>query len=487
MKIHLIAICGTGMGSFAGILQRAGHEVRGSDENIYPPMSELLRDWNIPIFSGFRPENLDWSPDLVIIGNVIRRVNPEAQAAITRGIPYQSFPQAMGEMFLSDKHSIVVAGTHGKTTTSAMTAWLLECAGKKPGFLIGGALRNFPESFREAGNKPAGAEPDIHQVGLLGEAARFFVIEGDEYDTAFFDKGPKFLHYRPKTAIITSIEHDHADIYPNVEAVAASFEKLSKIMPSAGLLMVARGAPGEEYLERVSQMAPCRVLRYGVGVDADFRGDIERESASGVTFSLRGPTQRYGSFTLTVPGRHNVANAVAALGVAISHGCDVELLREGLPRFLGARRRQEEKFSARGVLVVDDFAHHPTAVHETLRALSAKYQGRRLWALFEPRSATCRRNILEPRYVDAFDLADVVVITYAHRSEEFPPEERFDSERLIRNISAKGKRAHYLATPDAIADFVAANALDGDVVILMSNGSFGGLAKKLEEKLSKNE
>jgi UDP-N-acetylmuramate: L-alanyl-gamma-D-glutamyl-meso-diaminopimelate ligase len=467
LKIHLIAICGTGMGSFAGILQKSGHEVRGSDENVYPPMSDMLKAWNIPVMQGFSPSNLDWGPDLVIIGNVIKRTNPEAQEVMKRGLSYQSFPQSMGEMFLEGRHSIVVAGTHGKTTTSAMSAWLLECAKKSPGFLIGGVLRNFTESFRDT------------------EVGKPFVIEGDEYDTAFFDKGPKFLHYRPKTAIVTSIEHDHADIYPNVEAVAESFRKLVKIIPKEGSLFVAKGAPGETYLDEISRLAACRVYRYGVAIDADWRSDIIREAPEGITFSLKGPTQSYGEFFLPVPGRHNLSNVTAALGVAISQGCDLELLRAGLTQFLGVKRRQEERFEVDGVLVVDDFAHHPTAVSETLKALKNKYPGRRLWAVFEPRSATCRRNVLEPLYVPAFDLADEIVLTYAHRSEEFSIEERFDSARLVRNIAARGKSAHYLASPDEIAEFLVKEAKAKDVVIIMSNGGFGGLHVKLQERLQK--
>jgi UDP-N-acetylmuramate: L-alanyl-gamma-D-glutamyl-meso-diaminopimelate ligase len=465
VKIHLIAICGTGMGSFAGILQKAGHEVRGSDENIYPPMSDTLNTWNIPIMQGFRPENLDWNPDLVIIGNVIKETNPEAQAALARCIPYQSFPQSMGETFLEGRRALVVAGTHGKTTTCAMTAWLLESAKKVPGFLIGGVLRNFPESFRDT------------------DPGNPFVIEGDEYDTAFFDKGPKFLHYRPKVGVVTSIEHDHADIYADVEAVAASFRKLVKIVPKEGALFVAKGAPGEKYLDEISDLAACKVYRYGVGIAADWRTELLREASEGSTFSLRGPEISYGEFFLPVPGRHNVANATVALAVAISEGCQVELVRAGLRGFLGVKRRQEERFEIDGVLVVDDFAHHPTAVAETLRALRTKYQGRKLWAIFEPRSATCRRNVLEPLYVSAFDQADEVVITYAHRSQEFPPEERFDSARLVQNITARGRRAHYLATPDEIATFLAKEAKPKDVIIIMSNGGFGGLHLKLQAQL----
>ena len=336
------------MGSFAGILQKAGHEVRGSDENVYPPMSDMLQALRIPVMQGFRPENLDWSPDLVIIGNVIKKTNPEAQAVLARGLSYQSFPQSMGENFLEGRRAIVIAGTHGKTTTCALTAWLLESARRAPGFLIGGVLRNFTESFRDTnpGNP--------------------FVIEGDEYDTAFFDKGPKFLHYRPKVAVVTSIEHDHADIYADVEAVAESFRKLVQIIPEEGALFVAKGAPGERYLDEISALAPCQVYRYGVGLDADWRAEILRESHEGVTFSLQGPTKSYGEFFLPVPGRHNVANATVALAVALTEGCDAELLREGLSKFLGVKRRQEERFEINGVLVVDDFAHHPTAVAETL-------------------------------------------------------------------------------------------------------------------------
>lgn len=471
MKIHLIAICGTGMGSFAGILQKAGHEVRGSDENVYPPMSDLLKAWNIPVMEGFRPENLDWNPDLVIIGNVIKRVNPEAQEVMRRSLPYKSFPQAMGEMFLEGRHSIVVSGTHGKTTTCAMTAWLLECAKKDtlrpPGFLIGGALRNFSESFRDT----APGNP--------------FVIEGDEYDTAFFDKGPKFLHYRPKTAIITSIEFDHADIYENAEAVATSFRKLAKILPQDGLLLVAKGAPGENYLDEVSGLAPCKVQRYGVGVPADWRSEILEEGPNGVRFTVRGPSpwNDLGAFLLTVPGRHNVANATAAISAALHQGAAPETLREALPRFLGARRRQEERANVGGILLIDDFAHHPTAVKETLQALSLKYPKRKLWAIFEPRSATCRRDVLEPQYVSAFDIADEILIAYAHRSEEIPVESRFQSDRLVKNIVAHGKKARYKATAPEIAKVLLEETQPGDVIIIMSNGGFGGIHSLLIQGL----
>lgn len=469
MKIHLTAICGTGMGSFAGILQRAGHEVRGSDENIYPPMSDKLREWGIPVYEGFRPENLDWGPDLVIIGNVVTRKNPEGQAVLARGLAYESFPAAMGRMFLDGRHSIVVAGTHGKTTTSAMTAWLLSDTGQGPGFLIGGALRNFSESFRDT---PPG---------------RPFVIEGDEYDTAFFDKGPKFLHYRPKTAIVTSIEHDHADIYPDVEAVAESFRKLARVMPADGLLLLATGAPGDAYLDELAGLAPCRVERYALGQDAEWRGDITAEGPEGVTFTLARRGQALGSFGLRIPGRHNATNAVAALAAALHAGAAPEGLRAALPGFLGARRRQEEAGEIGGVLLVDDFAHHPTAVAETLRALRAKYPGRRFWALFEPRSATCRRNVLEPQYVSAFDQADEVLLAHAHRSEEFPLEERFLPERLAANIRARGVRARYLPAVEEIVACVASEARPGDVVVLMSNGGFGGIVNKLTAALRARE
>jgi UDP-N-acetylmuramate: L-alanyl-gamma-D-glutamyl-meso-diaminopimelate ligase len=463
MKIHLTAICGTGMGSFAGILQRAGHEVRGSDENIYPPMSDKLREWGIPMYEGFQPENLNWNPDLVIIGNVVTRKNPEGQAILARGLAYESFPSAMGRMFLEGRRSIVVAGTHGKTTTSAMIAWLLHEAGQQPGFLIGGALRNFPESFRDT--------PPGHP----------FVIEGDEYDTAFFDKGPKFLHYRPRTAIVTSIEHDHADIYANVEAVAESFRKLARIMPSDGLLLLAKGAPGETYLDELAKLAPCRVERYGLGADtgSEWRGEIEHQGPDGLSLRLWHHAEDLGVFRLSVPGRHNAANAIAALAASLQNGAAPDDLRRALPGFLGARRRQEEAGTAGDVLVIDDFAHHPTAVHETLRALRSKYPNRRFWALFEPRSATCRRNILEPLYVEAFDLADEVIIAHAHRSEEFPLAERFLPGRLAENLTQRGVRARYLPDAEQIVSCVASEAHAGDVVVVMSNGSFGGIVPKL--------
>lgn len=460
MKIHLIAICGTGMGSFAGLLKESGHEVRGSDENVYPPMSDKLREWGIPVFTGFAPENLDWGPDLVIIGNVVTRKNPEAQAVLARKIPHQSFPAAMGEMFLAGRHSIVVTGTHGKTTTSALLAWLLFETQKNPGFLIGGALKNFPHSFRYT--------PETFP----------FVIEGDEYDTAFFDKKAKFFHYRPKTAIVTSLEFDHADIYADVEAIAEAFRGFVRLLPPEGRLLIARGAPGDPYLDELARLAPCRVERYAVGQEADWRAEVLSEGKETV-FSLHGPQGEVGRFSLKIPGRHNIANATAALGVALGMGGEVEALKQALFRFEGVKRRQEERGEEGGVLLIDDFAHHPTAVAETLRAIKARYPQRRLWAIFEPRSATCRRNILEPQYVPAFDLADEIILARAHRAEEFPPEERFDPGRLAKNISARQKSARYLPEVDQIVATVANEARPGDVVLIMSNGGFGGIQAKL--------
>lgn len=465
-RIHLLGVGGTGMGAFASLLQQAGYEVSGSDQNLYPPMSEMLEAWGIPALSPYRPENLDAArPDLVVVGNVIRRDNPEAEAVRDRGLPHLSFPQALGDLFLAERHAIVVAGTHGKTTTSSMVAHLLEAAGRAPSFLVGGVLGNFGTSAR------------------LG-AGEDFVVEGDEYDTAYFDKGPKFLHYRPRTLIFTSCEFDHADIYRDTAHYESSFERLMEILPEDGLVFACAST---EAPPRIARRARCRVETYTArpGVEADWKAEILATEAAGLRVRIlrRGEALLEGHFPMG--GRHNLENALAAVAAAHARGAPAERLAEGLARFRGVRRRQELRGEIRGIRVIDDFAHHPTAVRETLAAVRALHPGRRLLAAFEPRSNTSRRSLHQGAYAESFDAADRVFIQAPLPHDRVPEAERLDAEALCARIAARGTPATAHQSADALQATLLGEAREGDVILVMSNGAFGGLVDGLLSELSK--
>ncbi len=457
-----MGICGTGMGSFAGLLQKAGHRVRGSDENVYPPMSDRLRSWGIPILEGYRPENLDPAPDLVIIGNVIKKTNPEAQAVFDRRLPYTSFPKALGDFFLAKKHSIVASGTHGKTTTASLIAWILTNAGLDPGMLIGGVPGNFGEGFR------------------LGEG-EYFVIEGDEYDTAFFDKVPKFLHYRPTTAVITSIEFDHADIYEDVDAIEREFEKLVELVPGTGKIVACASSPR---VMRVIHHAKCDVETYTAreGTRATWHArDIQIDEAR-TSFLVYRENIRLGRFELPLAGVHNVENAVAAIAVTSGADLSVADIKVALADFKGVARRQTVRAEIDGIRIVDDFAHHPTAVHETVTAVRARYQKGRLFAIFEPRTATSSRRYFQEEYVKAFDGADEVLIAAVGRAE-LASEEKMDVAKLVAEIAARGVKARHLPSIDEIVATLAREAQPQDTLLFMSNGAFGGIYEKIEVAL----
>ncbi|MFO0727623.1 MAG: UDP-N-acetylmuramate:L-alanyl-gamma-D-glutamyl-meso-diaminopimelate ligase [Myxococcota bacterium] len=462
--IHLVGICGTGMGSFAGLLKAAGHQVRGSDDNVYPPMSTKLADWGIPVMKGYRPENLEPTPDLVVVGNVIRRTNPEAMAVVERKLPYTSFPQALGDLFLKDRHSIVVAGTHGKTTTTSLIAWGLTSAGRDPGLLVGGVPENFQEGFR------------------LGRGPEF-VVEGDEYDTAYFDKVPKFLHYRPQTAVLTSLEFDHADIYPNVEAIEREFEKLVALVPPEGLILACAAQP--RVVPRTVQ-AKARVETYSArpGAEAWWTAKDLETTASGTRFSVMRGREGFGRFELPLFGVYNVENALAAVATWSSRGLSPSEIAAGLSSFKGVARRQMVRAEINGVRIVDDFAHHPTAVKETLAGLAARYPGSRLIAVFEPRSATSSRAYFQQEYAAAFGSAGWVIIAGVGRPE-IPAEERLDIARLAKDIRASGPQAENIAQVDDIVARLGAESKPGDTVVIMSNGGFGGIFEKLEAALAK--
>ncbi|MDR0965020.1 MAG: UDP-N-acetylmuramate--L-alanine ligase [Myxococcales bacterium] len=461
-RIHILGICGTGMGTFAGMLKARGFEVTGSDENVYPPMSDMLAAWGIPILKGYRPENLDEArPDLVIVGNVIRRANPEATAMRERGLPHMSFPAALGSFFLDGKTSCVVVGTHGKTTTTALLGHLLTTADRDPSFLVGGVALDSKASFR------VGAGPHV-------------AIEGDEYDTAYFDKGPKFLHYRPHAAIWTSLEFDHADIYADMDAYCAAFAKFVALMPPDGLLAVSASYPEAV---RMASAAACRVETYGFEDGADWQARNVTHEAGAAHFDLFHLGEKQGRFTLLTGGSHNVENALGAIALARFQGLSFEEIARGLSTFHGVKRRQEIRSEASGVTLIDDFAHHPTAVRLTLNAIGERFPDRRVWAIFEPRSNTSRRNFHQRQYAEAFDGAARVILARPLPTDRVPQGEELDLDRLVRDIDERGIRTQAFKTADEIAAEILKDVKPGDVLLVMSNGAFGGLVETLKQGL----
>ena len=461
-RVHLVGICGTGMGSLAGLLADAGYELRGSDEAVYPPMSTMLRDKGIRVLEGYKAEHLDDRPDLVIIGNIATKANPEAVAARERGIPYVSMPQAIGSLFLEGRHSIVVAGTHGKTTTAGLMAWVLTAAGRDPSFLVGGVLKNFGRSFG------------------LGKGEDF-VIEGDEYETSFFDKGPKFLHYRPQSAILTSVEYDHAEMFPDLASVKAAFRRFVDIVPPGGLLVHCADDPN---VREVVQGARAGLVPYGCGRGEGFRGHVREAGPEGMEFEVSRDGTPFGVFRSPLTGLHNLRNMLGVIAVARHRGIEAAAIGEGLRTFAGMKRRQDVRGVASGVTVIDDFAHHPTAVRATLAATRDRYHGRRVWAVFEPRTNTTRRSVFQEDYARSFDDAGRIVIAAVDHPERAPEGERFSVERLVADLKSRGKDAEYVPTVAGIIALLAREARRDDVVLVMSNGAFGGLHDQLLAALS---
>jgi UDP-N-acetylmuramate: L-alanyl-gamma-D-glutamyl-meso-diaminopimelate ligase len=471
--VHFVAIGGTGMGSLAGLVKSRGIHVTGSDGPLYPPMSTALEGWGIPVALGFDPAHVrDPRPDLVVIGNAVRADNPEARAAIDDGIPYRSFSDALYELAISHRHSVVVTGTHGKTTTTTLTAHLLNATGRDPSLLVGGISLDFGGSFRE------------------GDGAHF-VVEGDEYDTAFFDKTPKFLHYHPQTLIITSVEFDHADIYADLDAIKAQFRQLVAGMPADGTIVAAAAHEG---VRDVLADAPCRVVRYGFGpAEAlDWRASDLTPGDDGSTFRLRiDGVAGAGADSVRMPlyGEFNAENCIAALATATSLGVPLGDAVRALGTFQGIKRRQEVRGEVAGVTVIDDFAHHPTAVRGTVEAVRRRFPGRRLVAVFEPRTNTSRRKIFQEDYARAFDQADRVVIRavgdepiYSATGEVT---ERFSAQELAGSLTDRGLAGDVFDdVEDIVADLVR-DRREGDVVLVMSNGAFGNIWEKLLDELGK--
>ncbi len=482
MRVHFVAVAGTGMGALAGLFKAMGHEVSGSDTAFYPPMGPALEQWGIRLLTGFDPAHVDPPPDLSVIGNVCRPTNVEARAVIDGGMRYLSMAHALGELVLDGRAPLVVGGTHGKTTTSAMCAHVLHQSGKEPGFLIGGLPKNFETSFKAPGARR------LPVAGESGPAARRtpFVVEGDEYDTAFFEKTPKFWHYRPEVAIITSIEHDHIDIYPDAASYDAAFRGFVERIPESGLLVAAADSPA---VREVSRAAKCEVAYYALSTDdignvpPHWMAAPGAADATGQSFDLFVGGVSAGRVRLGVPGLHNVRNATAAIASAChGYGVDVRRAIEAIESFSGVRRRQDLIYEVGGVRVYDDFAHHPTAVRETLAALRARHPSGSLFAVFEPRSATACRALHQAEYAKSFDDAGRVVLAPLGRPD-IPSEERLDRASLVTALAARGVSAQASESVDDIVAMLARDAKPGDTIALLSNGAFGGIYETLKRAL----
>jgi UDP-N-acetylmuramate: L-alanyl-gamma-D-glutamyl-meso-diaminopimelate ligase len=463
--VHIIGIGGSAMSPLAGMLREKGFRVTGSDSGVYPPASTFLESMGISFFHTFDAAHLDPQPDLVVIGNIIARGNPELEEVLDRKIPYRSLPEMLEEEFLPGQHSIVVSGTHGKTTTTAMLAWIFHVAGKQPNFLVGGVAENFAKSY-----------------GLEGGAE--FILEGDEYETAFWDRGPKFFHYHPDNLIITSLEFDHADIYADFEVYQLAFRRLVNLVPRSGRVVVwGDSEQSGPALRAATAKAFCPVETYGFSAQNDWVASdfaIEGEMAN-FRVSYRG--KEFGKFALHATGRHNVLNAMAAIAVAHGRGISAGALAEALSTFRSVKRRMDVKGELAGILVVDDFAHHPTAVRATIEAARGRWPDRRLWAILEPRSNSMRRKVFQESLPQALALADRVVLGGVFRAQQLGDENRLAPESVAESVRALGKDARAFEGAEAIAEFLASEAKPGDLLLVMSNGSFDGLCDKLLKKL----
>ena len=463
--IHLIGICGTAMASLAGMLQERGFRVTGSDAAAYPPMSTFLESLGIPVAQPFAEANLNPRPDLVVVGNALSRGNVELERLLDDRIPFCSLPQILHDEFLIGKNVLVVAGTHGKTTTTAMLAWIFETAGLQPSFLVGGIAENFSRSFG------------------LGEG-QHFILEGDEYDTAFFDKGPKFLHYFPDSVILTSVEFDHADIYKDLDAVETAFKRLVNLVPRRGRIVgFDPGGISGDNIDRCLKKAFCPVERYGDSDRADWKIENLKLNEERTTWSVLRAGKAWADFEFPLGGEYNVWNATAAAALAANYEISKDVIAQALATFRSVKRRLELKAQVNGITIIDDFAHHPTAIEQTIRALRARYPQSRLWVVLEPRSNTMRRNVLQDALARSLALADQVVIAAIFKSEAIPEAERLDLKRVVGEIQKRGKQARIFADADAIVNAIVPELRERDVVAILSNGGFGGIYEKLPQRL----
>ena len=463
-RIHLIGICGTAMGTLAALLKSKGFDVRGSDQHVYPPMSDFLEAQGITLLQGYRPEHIGPDVDLVVIGNAISRGNPELEAVLDRKIRYCSLPEAVRDHFLWAARSVVVAGTHGKTTTTSIAGWLLTHGGADPSVFVGGIAENFESSYRIGGG-------------------REFVIEGDEYDSAFFDKTAKFLKYLPDIAVVNNIEFDHADIYASLDEIRLAFRRLVNLVPRRGLLLL--GADNADAMG-LRERAHCRVETFGLSDRADWQAHDLQVSGATTTFRLRRDGNPAGVFEVPLLGAYNVRNALAAIAIGSAVGLSIDTMVEGLRRFKGVRRRMQHRGTVAGVAVYDDFAHHPTAIAETLEGVRTAYPGQRVWAIFEPRSATSCRRVFQADFARALAKADRIILPAVFRST-LPEAERLSPESLIADLRAQGLDAQYLPRVDDIVQTVSREGREGDLVVIMSNGGFDDIHRKLIAALEARE
>jgi UDP-N-acetylmuramate: L-alanyl-gamma-D-glutamyl-meso-diaminopimelate ligase len=471
--IHLIGICGTAMASLAGMLQERGFRVTGSDAASYPPMSTFLELLGISVAQPFAEANLNPKPDLVVVGNALSRGNVELERVLDDRIPFCSMPQILHDEFLLGKEVLVVAGTHGKTTTTSMLAWIFEFAGLQPSFLIGGIAENFGRSFG------------------LGDG-KHFILEGDEYDTAFFDKGPKFLHYFPDAVILTSVEFDHADIYKDLDAVETAFKRLVNLVPRRGRIIgFDSGDAKNANIDRCLQKALGPVERYGPSYpeknpakhNQGWRIANLQLGETRTSWSVIRDGKPWADFEFALGGEYNVWNATAAAALAANYGIKKDAIAEALKTFRSVKRRLEVKAQVNGITIIDDFAHHPTAIEQTIHALRARYPQSRLWVVLEPRSNTLRRNVLQDALATSLAQADEVIVAAIFKSEAIPESERLDLNRVVEEIKKRGKQARILADADAIVNTIAPELRDRDVVAILSNGGFGGIYEKLPQRL----
>jgi len=459
--IHLIGICGTAMASLAGLLQTRGHRVTGSDTAAYPPMSDFLLSLGIQVAQPFSPKNLDPVPDLVVVGNVVSRGNVELEHVLDTRIPFCSLPQILHHEFLQSREVLAIAGTHGKTTTTSMLSWIFHSSGRNPSFLIGGIAENFGSSFAVGSGKN-------------------FIIEADEYDTAFFDKGPKFLHYFPQSAILTSVEFDHADIYDDLKAVETAFKRLVNLLPRSGKLIAHDTG---ESLARCIAKAFCPVERYGMKESSDWRITDMQVTPTKTAWKLHRSGKEWATLEFPLAGEYNVLNASAAAALAANYGITAAEIAAALKTFKSVKRRLEVKAVVNGITIVDDFAHHPTAIAGTLAALRGRYPGSRLWVILEPRSNTLRRRVLQDALAKSLSSADEIVVAQVFKMDVIPEEERLDVNTLAAQISQSGRRVQVLEDADRIVDAIAPDLRPGDVVAILSNGGFGGIYEKLPNRL----
>ncbi len=457
-RIHMMGICGTAMASLAGLLKDRGYQVTGSDSNPYPPMSTQIEAMGIKIQTPYKKENLNPKPDFIIVGNVISASNVEAQEMNHLQISYCSLPEAMGALIIAERKSFVISGTHGKTTTTSLLSWVAETCGQKPGFLIGGIPKNFAQSFRNP-------------------KADTFIIEGDEYDTAYFDKVPKFIHYKPQFVILTSVEFDHADIYKDFAAVKEAFFKLATLVPTEGSFIYWGDDPHVSEIAKKTSAKNC--FSYGFNETNDYRVQVLEQIDGFTLFAVFFKNEKLGDFRTIMTGNYNILNATAVIAQAHVQQWDFSSVQKALSTFTGVKRRQEILGEPNGILVIEDFAHHPTAVKETVKGIQIRYSGRKVFSIFEPRSATSRRKIFQKDYVEAFSFADEIVLAEAFDLGKIAAEDRFSVAELVLDLEKIGKKAQSFQKADDIVHFLKTSAKRGDVILIMSNGGFDGIYQKL--------